>query len=278
MRAQMIAGVRETHRVPDGVTDQQRQRVATALTDFWYGGAGPSHSEIDSVLVQFELQGVTGSKRERIRAALMSCGEAMFSELAEQLTTLLRRSELPAADQMMLRRLRSALNDVGLEINELYEVVSLRSGTHLPELAGVPALREHIGRIERALRDEDRPQLLGSTKELLESTAKVVLTSRGQEPPSRFPALLSAALEELGLHPRQANASEELEQSLRKILGGALSIALGIDEYRNSHGTGHGRGDATAFISDADARLAVSTGAALAAWMLDSLDASPPQA
>jgi hypothetical protein len=41
------------------------------------------------------------------------------------------------------------------------------------------AIREHLDRISRAVENEDPAQVIGSAKELIESTAKVVLVQRG---------------------------------------------------------------------------------------------------
>ena len=266
--------LREDLAVPAEPSTQARQRLASALAEFWYGGDGPSHSEIDAVLIHFGLE-TQGSKREKVREAIMTCESGDLPEVTEHLTTLLRRRALPNADGPMVGRLRSALNAIGLGLDEHYEVTQTlsRGDPILPAFVGIPALREHVGRIERAIRDADWPLLIGSTKELLESTAKVVLMEQGRDIPTRFPALLTSALECLGLHPRQASEDDPaLEQPMRRILGGAMQVALGIDEYRNTHGTGHGRGDVTSEVSTAHVRLAVAAGVAVAVWMLDSLE------
>jgi hypothetical protein len=62
----------------------------------------------------------------------------------------------------------------------------------LSRLADLPALREHVDRLQRSIRDRDTAQLLGSTKELLETVAKVVLGTTSSEPAKKFPALLTA--------------------------------------------------------------------------------------
>jgi hypothetical protein len=104
-----------------------------------------------------------------------------------------------------------------------------------------PALREHIERIQRALRDGDDAQLLGSTKELLESTANVVLSRTGKPIPQKYPALITAAFDALHIHPKDSPSTGTEQGPVRQILSSALRIALGINEFRGTHGTGHGR-------------------------------------
>ncbi len=96
--------------------------------------------------------------------------------------------------------------------------------------------------MQRALDEEDSAQLVGSSKELLETTAKVVLARFGESEPPKFPALLTRALEALMIHPKsEAAKREDLADPVRRILGGVLQVALAVNELRNASGTGHGR-------------------------------------
>jgi hypothetical protein len=249
----------------------QRARLAKVFGDFWYGGAGPSHGEIDDAFAVAGVEAEPGSKRDRVSDAVQRARDDQLRTLIEQLVDLLRLHELPGADQATLTRLRSAMRPFGLELDETFEVhqPTLPRFDHVPD---EPALREHIDRIQRAIRDGDDAQLLGSTKELLETTAKVVLRAAGKNTPTKFPALLTAAFEALHLHPKATpSTGTPLEKPVREILGGALQVTLGIDELRNSHGTGHGR-VAAARLSRRHARLAAGAGVTIATLLLDTLD------
>lgn len=252
----------------DMATD--RARLATALADFWYGGAGPSHGQVDGA---FAIAGVApdeGTKRERVSQAVREVPEPELFTLVRELIYLLRLRDLPVADGATLDRLRSALKVHGFNLDEAFE---LTAETHpgLDRLPDVPELREHAERLQRAVRDGDDAQLLGTTKELLETTAKVVLERTGRVAPKKFPALLTAAFEELQLHPKSAPASSEIEEPVRKILGGALQITMGIDGLRNTHGTGHGR-SASVKLGRRQARLAAGAGVTIATLLIDTLE------
>jgi hypothetical protein len=170
-----------------------------------------------------------------------------------------------------MRKLRDALGLFGFNLREDFHLTS-DARPDLNRLPDLPALREHVDRIHRALRDGDDAQLLGSTKELLETTAKVVLERTGQPIPSKFPGLLTAAFEALHLHPKATPSSgTPLEEPVRKIVGGALQIALGVDELRNTSGTGHGRTTPTV-LGARQARLAAGAGVTIATLLLDTLD------
>jgi hypothetical protein len=197
--------------------------------------------------------------------------EAELFTLCNQLVELLRDQELPACQPDALERLRQALAAYGFNLSDDFTL----SSNHRPDLdrlPDLPALRGHVDRIQRAHRDDDAAQVLGSTKDLLETIAKVVLETTGNPAPQNFPALLTAAFEALHIHPRRnASAGKPLEEPVRKILGGALQIVLGIDELRNTHGTGHGRVEQRE-LSLRHAQLAVDAGLTVARLLLNTLE------
>ncbi len=249
----------------------QRARLAKAFADFWYGGSGPSHGEISDAFAVAGVHPGEGSKRDRVSEAIRAVPEPDLFTLLDQLVDLLRVYTLPNADAATLARLRAALRPLGFTLDDSFE---LRTSVapHFDHLPDLPALREHVARIQRAIRDGDDAQLLGSTKELLETTAKVVLEQTNQPTPLKFPALLTAAFIALQIHPKaMPSAGTALEAPVKRILGGALQIVLGIDELRNTHGTGHGRA-APAKLGARHARLAAGAGVTVATMMLDTLD------
>lgn len=84
-------------------------------------------------------------------------------------------------------------------------VVVVREGA-LSGLTDPAAIREHLDRISRAIEDDDAAQAIGSAKELIESTAKVVLHERGLPVNDRdgLPELVRAAQLAIGVHPTSA--------------------------------------------------------------------------
>jgi hypothetical protein len=101
----------------------------------------------------------------------------------------------------------------------------------------------------------------------------VVLPKCNSAPPSKFPALMTAAFEALGVHPEETpSTGTELEVPVRTILGGALQIVLGINELRGTHGTGHGRAEPSLRLGQRQVRLAAGAGVTVAIFLLDTLD------
>ena len=152
-------------------------------------------------------------------------------------------------------------------------VIVLREGV-LSGLTDPAAIREHLDRIARAIEDDDAAQAIGSAKELIESTAKVVLHERGLPVDDKedLPQLVRAAQVALAVHPASASPGPDGSDAVKKILGGATAVATGLAELRNrGYGTGHGRGERRIGLRGRHARLAVAGAKMWCEFMLDTL-------
>jgi len=140
----------------------------------------------------------------------------------------------------------------------------LPDGTVLDAAATAAArlqVAEMRRQVERIRRDyvNDPEAVVGQVKELVESACKTILglTGTGPETEQDVPALVSAALRHLGLHPAilgdGADATEA--RALKRLFGGLSTVLQGAAELRNARGTGHGRSGAPV-VDSALARLA----------------------
>lgn len=79
------------------------------------------------------------------------------------------------------------------------------------------AIQEHLHRLHRAV-DDDLALAIGSAKELIESTAKVVLFERGFEVDERtdLPVLVKEAQQALGLHPSSTAPGPDGTDAIKK--------------------------------------------------------------
>lgn len=150
----------------------------------------------------------------------------------------------------------------------------------LSGLTDPTAIREHLDRIARAIQDDDAAQAIGSAKELIESTAKVVLHELGLEVDDRsdLPDLVRAAQVAIGVHPTSVAVGPDGSDAIKRILGGATNVAMGLAELRNrGYGTGHGSGRGRVGLRARHARLAVGGAKLWCEFMLDTLgdDAAP---
>ncbi len=104
------------------------------------------------------------------------------------------------------------------------------------------AIRDHLDRIERNL-DDDPRLAVGSAKELVESTAKLVLKRLGvvHGKIDDLPSLVTKAHTALGLNAKQVEDSAENAVGIRTLLGAVSRIGVGMAELRNQIGTGPGQ-------------------------------------
>jgi energy-coupling factor transport system ATP-binding protein len=150
---------------------------------------------------------------------------------------------------------------------------TLRSLPSLATLTDPSAIQEQLDRIQRAIID-DPVLAIGSAKELVESTAKVVLIERGRTVNEKddLPALARAAQEALGLHPSSTTPGPDDSDAVKKILGAVSTIATGLGELRNrGYGTGHGPAAARVGLRARHAHLAVNAAVTWCQLLLDTL-------
>jgi hypothetical protein len=135
------------------------------------------------------------------------------------------------------------------------------------------AIHEHLDRITAALDRDDPAQAIGSAKELIESTAKLVLRERGQniDDKTELPQLIYRAQDALDIHPGSITDGPDGSEAVKKILGGATTVANGIGDLRNKYGTGHRPDARRAGLGARHARLALNATRLWCEFMLDTL-------
>jgi hypothetical protein len=141
----------------------------------------------------------------------------------------------------------------------------------LHELVADPVLFEqHARRMEAGLRD-DPPAAIGSAKELVETTCRVILDAEGVAHSSRDDVLdlYKKVAKALRLNaeavPEDAKGSRAAQGALRNLSAAVQNLA----ELRNAIGTGHGRGVRPAAL-ERHARLAVGAATAVCRFLLDT--------
>jgi hypothetical protein len=181
-----------------------------------------------------------------------------------------------------LDEVRELLDRDGFRLDEGWRIHWRRPPALEATLAGLTdpsGIRAELERIRRALPD-DPAGAIGAAKQLVEATAKVVLTERGLSVDDRakVPDLVKAAQQALCLHPSATAAGPDGSDAIKKILGGASSIAVGVAELRNrGYGAGHGQARAPAGLGSRHAHLAVNAAITWCHFLLDTLgDATAP--
>jgi len=102
------------------------------------------------------------------------------------------------------------------------------------------AIQQSADRLERVQVDKDHALVVGAAKELVETIAKVVLTTRGETVASgaKMNEVVSRAHTSLD---RQPGPDLARDSATRQMADGAKRIAIALGELRNAVGTGHGR-------------------------------------
>ena len=135
------------------------------------------------------------------------------------------------------------------------------------------AIRDHLDRIERSL-DDDPRLAVGSAKELVESTAKIVLKRSGVAfgKSDDLPGLVAKAHTALGINAKQVKDDGENAVGIRTLLSAVSRIGVGMAELRNEIGTGHGQAEVPTWVTPRHARLAVGAAHVWCQFVLETLE------
>lgn len=150
--------------------------------------------------------------------------------------------------------------------------VAFRPGA-LADPSDASAIHDGLQRIRHADQPEDPALVIGAAKEPIESTAKLVLAELGQQPDPRadIQKLTRHAQDALHLLPSQAPGPDGTD-ALKKVLGGAAAIAIGVAELRNrGYGTGHGPAGPRQGLSTRHAHLAANAAITWCELILETL-------
>jgi|tagenome__1003787_1003787.scaffolds.fasta_scaffold20860815_1 hypothetical protein len=244
----------------DLMTDSTVGQIEAAFRD---GGFAPNpnstyqDSSIRRETAQAYLESVNWSDSGHVRRFLRVASRLLdgWEEKAvEKLWRNLRSDGIVVGDDGTPTIARSML-----------DIASIRA------LADPSAIYEQLERIRRSV--EDDPALaIGSAKELIETTAKVVLRERGLpvNETDDLPKLAGQAQTAVGLHPM--GSGPDASEGVRQILGAVTTIARGLAELRNrGHGTGHGPATARTGLRPRHAHLAVNAAITWCQLLLDTL-------
>lgn len=119
------------------------------------------------------------------------------------------------------------------------DLFELRRPEHLDDPAWEAVQLAH-SRLQRACEWRDLPEMIGKSKELVETVAKVVVgaTEGTVEDSADFALIVKSAQRCLA---RQPGRDLSQDQNLRAMAQAAQTLATSVAPLRNSYGTGHGR-------------------------------------
>lgn len=135
------------------------------------------------------------------------------------------------------------------------------------------AIATHAARVGNQL-PSDHAGEIGACKDLVECVAKVVLAEATSPEIDDFPKLVRKASTVLGSSTPHTDGGAQagtLAKGLAMAVGAHETAAQGLGEFRNGHGSGHGRPTMPA-IADEDVRLVLAYTQAWVSWALSRLE------
>lgn len=262
--------------VPELVTRTTRGIFRDLMTGSTVGAIGAAFQDEGFAPYPESTYQDSSVRRETTQAYL----EAVDWTDPAQVGRFLRAAErlLHGWEPQELSKFRQSLRRDGYDVDEATgQISSLGPALEIESLAKVTdpsAIREQMDRIRRAAND-DPALAIGTAKELIESTAKVILLELGHHVDNKadLPELARAAQLALGLHPSAgAGSGPDTSEGIKRILGAVTTIANGLAELRNrGHGTGHGPATARVGLRPRHAHLAVNASITWCQLMLDTL-------
>lgn len=255
--------------------------TAAAISQFFFGGNGPSHSSLTRAFKAAGLSDAdpydsvagTPNKQQRV-IEVCSAAERRRDNAKKLMDGLLLALRMDKAFEDPYRRnevatLRTALLHAGWALSDDGRLEQL--GAVNLETGGREALNEQLARLQKNM--DDPAVVLGISKELLEAAARFVLeeNNRPADPRLPFPGLIDQSFEVLGFVKPVAQNDAPGAGHIADIYRGIRRIVTAVNSLRNEAGTGHGRTLPTG-VSDAMARFVVREAALVTELMLATHD------
>ncbi|MGC3995507.1 MAG: abortive infection family protein [Propionicimonas sp.] len=268
------------------MADPASQDIAAALASYFFGGSGPSHSKLTTIFMSARLGDVApnagGSmtdgpnKEARVQRTVMAAVRhpEAARPLVDGLLSALRTSgafdrDSPGYDGGKLRTLRRAFDRQGWLLSDDGDLSPI--GEINVSTGGRSALEEQLSRLRQ--NTSDAGALLGTAKDMLEATAKLILQELDVEYTEKmsFDELWHHARERLGILPQQVAQDVPGAASIKTIVQSAWTIAHQVNVLRGLQGSGHGRALPTG-VSATQALFVVREACSMAEFALATLD------
>ena len=210
-------------------------------------------------------------------AKVLDAFGAFLSYLDVQLNSEVRTQENRAALASAFRSLVALSKREGLDYTNGRLSMAGAYGYHLKAVTVIAEKIDAKGLLTQARRLEsigdDDPELsIGTSKEMIETTCKVILAERGKsfEGNLDIPSLTKATLRELRLVPEGIQEEKRGSEIIKNLLRSLGSIGNDLAQLRGLYGTGHGRSGREGGLTSRHAKFAVHTAAAYAAFLLET--------
>ncbi|MDE3103267.1 MAG: abortive infection family protein [Chloroflexota bacterium] len=265
------------------------EELASVLPRFCEDQGGPSHDEIDRLIRRAgfdplvvgarRVDGDSVGKMKRLRDAF---GHALdhASDKGWQLCLTFMAAVKAAGrfrvgteeyvGEHVISAARDAFSSVGYEL-DVEGNLRPRLIEDLGSLEAHAVLLTYVRRAQRGA--SDAAHVTGTSKDLLEATARHVLLQRLSDyrPKDDFPTTLFNAFYQLELKPAPELLSKLSGDSHEAVEQCLYLLANAVNRLRNAEGTGHGR-PTPPRLSDDEARLTVQAMGLISQFLLNKLD------
>jgi len=164
------------------------------------------------------------------------------------------------------------------EAREIIEAISQTKETAkiVTQSVDKEYLSRQVARMQAAV-TSDPDVAIGTAKELIETICKTILSERNEpfSKDERVPRLVRQVAGALELIP--SHIEFQSAEIVKRMLSNLASVADGIAELRNLHGTGHGKHASAAGLESRHARLAVGAATCLVVFLWESHKRSSQQ-
>lgn len=132
-------------------------------------------------------------------------------------------------------------------------------------------LRINIDRIKKTI-EGDPALAIGSSKELVESCCKAILTEKGKTFSTKADILelVRQVADNLNLISAKVPNSKKGSSSIKRVLGSLANIVQGLAELRNLYGSGHGKSPGHEGLSPRHARLCAGAASTLSTFLMET--------
>lgn len=159
------------------------------------------------------------------------------------------------------------------KISKVVQVTDFDDLQNATDLLDKSHFQEYIERIKKSIA-EDPSLAIGSTKELVESTLKTILSKSNIEfdKDDDVPKLLKSVQKSLELVPDEVDDAKKGSEIIKILLSNLGQVVIKLTELRNIYGTGHGKEKIKMGLNERHARLAVGAGITLSTFLLETFE------
>lgn len=173
---------------------------------------------------------------------------------------------------------RTALEDDGIDISaDRWTLPAPATPSNLRPLKGIATslgaqtLARQIDLLAQSA-DTDPRLVIGTAKELVETTCRTILSDLGIDAPRSWDLkdLIKATLQHLRLLPDHIPADRTAADAIRTTLRTLTATVQSLAEIRNAYGSGHGPDGRAQGLQPRHARLATNAAAAVATFLFET--------